>query len=142
MKSFVKTTFILSVLLVSSNILFAQNSASSSIKERYIEINNISTLFVFSNDDNSDLISFELYNIYENESSKPLFIKVNELPNVKKFNLKTKSDQFENQRTCYLSINKSNYIHTFKQVLDAMEVEFIKENNLFIEIDEYFSQIK
>jgi hypothetical protein len=142
MKNFVKTTFILSLLLVLSNVLLAQNSTTKSIKERYIEINDISNLFVFSNDNNSDLISFELYNIYENESSKPLFVSVNEIPNVKKFNLKTDSDQFENQRTCYLSINKINYMHTFRQVLKAMDVKYIKHNDIFIEIDEYFSQIK
>lgn len=142
MKSFVKTAVILSLLLAISSVLFAQNNKTKLIKERYIEINNISTLFVFSNDNYSDLISFELYNINENESSKPVFIAVNEIPNVKKFNIKTDSDQFENQRTCYLSINKVNYMFTFKQALKAMNVKYIKDNNLFIEIDEYFSQIK
>lgn len=140
MKNFMQINAIILSLILMCNNVFAQDAIANSIKDRYITINNIDEFFSFTNDESSELVSFELFNIYEHESSKPLFINVNELPNVVKFSIKSSSTQFENQRTCYLRIKKTNYLITFQQVLQKMEVAYIKTNDNFIELEKYFVQ--
>ncbi len=141
MKNLIKLSGIILCLMFIFNNAFAQNNNTNSVKDRYIIINNIDEFFVFTNDEYSELASFELFNIYENESSKPLFVSVNELPNVIKFNIKSHSIKFENQRTCYLRLKKTNYLITFKQVLKKMQVAYIKTNDNFIELETYFAQL-
>ncbi|MDD2386356.1 MAG: hypothetical protein PHP52_06190 [Bacteroidales bacterium] len=140
MKKLMKINGIILCLMLIFNNVFAQDNNANIVKDRYIIINNIDEFFSFTNDESSELVSFELFNIYENESSKPLFVSVNELPNVIKFNIKSNSEQFENQRTCYLRIKKTNYLITFQQVLQRMEVAYIKIDNNFIELEKYFVQ--
>ncbi len=112
----------------------------TNIEDRYIEIDDINSLFIFNNNDFSEIINFELFNIYDNESSKPVFIDVNEIKNVHKFTIKSSSEIYENQRTCFLSVNKVNYLSTFRQVLLKMNVRYIKLNDTFIEIEKFFSE--
>lgn len=109
--------------------------------ERYIEINNLENFFMSSEEYPNDLIcNFELYNIYEGESSKPAFVNVNELSNVTKFSIKARSEKYENQRTCYLRIKKINYLSTFGLVLDRLEVKNIKFEGSFITVQEFLSK--
>jgi hypothetical protein len=130
------------LLILSSQISFNCYTQESAIKERYIKIENIESSFILNDDNNTvSLKSFELYNIYENESSKPIFVAVNEINNVVKFNIKSESEQFENVRTCYLTIQSLNHLNTFYVVLQKMEVKYIFTNNQFIKLDDYFSKL-
>lgn len=142
MRKLLKQAIILGMILLITNTIIAQKTSQTSANKRFIEIDNIENLFIFNNKNYSELIKFELHNIFDDESSKPIFISVNDIPNVKKFTIKSSSFQFENQRTCYLSLYNNNYIETFKQVLLQMGVYYIKENDQFITLDEYFSHIK
>lgn len=139
MKTIIKGVSLLFAILISFNIAYAQEK---DITERYIIIDNIDTFFEFGHDEVSNMVSFELFNIYENESSKPVFVGVNELKNIIKFTIKSSSENFENQRTCFLKIRENCYIDTFRQVLIKMNVKYIKSENKFIEIDKFFSEIK
>ncbi|MDD2636792.1 MAG: hypothetical protein PHW82_14970 [Bacteroidales bacterium] len=141
MKKITKITGVIFCILLICNNIFGQNSTTDQIKDRYININNIDDFFLFKDTEVSELVKFELFNIYENESSKPLFVNVNELSDVIKFTIKSHSTKHENQRTCYLKLKKTNYLITFKQVLKRMQVKYIKTNNDFIELDKYFAQL-
>jgi len=139
MKPVLRTILVFLTILSVNTALKSQNAEP--INTRYIEIKNIETFFIFSNNEYSDLVNFELYNIYKEESSKPVFTAVNELKNVHKFTIKSDSETYENQRTCFLSVNKDNHLATLRQVLLKMNVTHIKTEAGFIEIDKYFSQI-
>ena len=140
MNTILKTSVVFLLLIVGINYLYSQEKTNI-IKERYVEINDIDTFFTFSDSQISDTKCFELYNIYEDESSKPVFIDVSDLNNVVKFSIKSGSTNYENQRTCYLRVNKTNHLNTLRLVLIKMKVKYIKINQQFIEIDKFFSKI-
>ena len=103
---------------------FAQAEPSNNINGRYLIIDDISTFF---RDAGEYMVTdnFQLYNILENESSKPVYVGVTELINVVKFSIESGSSTHENQRRCKLTINKTDYLNTFRLVLSGMEVKYI-----------------
>lgn len=109
--------------------------------ERYIKITRIDKFFVNpETEPNMIVCSFELANIFENESSKPIFVDVNEIPNVVLFSIKSRSERFENQRNCYLKMNHTNYLSTFRLVVDRMKVKYILCDDKFISVSDFLSK--
>lgn len=107
-------------------------------KDRYIVIDNYDEFFQESG--NSIVIEkFYLKNIFEDESSKPLFVSINELSGVNQFYIKTSSDEIANQRACYLELKKEDYFRTFRMALFKMNVRFILYNGNLLTIDEFYS---
>lgn len=134
----------ISVLFAVSLLVFCYTNAQENpeiFHERYIVVDDISTFFVFNEENSIVSCNFELFNIFEQESSKPIFVDVNELTNVVKFGIKSTSGQFENQRSCYLKMNILNYNSTFKLVLDRMEVKKILFQGEFIPVHDFISKI-
>jgi hypothetical protein len=107
---------------------------------RFIEINDINSFFALDESKGVVVCSFELFNILEAESSKPVFVAVNELSDVVDFSIKSGSERFENQRSCVLKLSPANYISTFILVLDRMDVKFILNNGNKISVNEFFSK--
>ncbi len=127
-------------LCIAGNLNAQENSVIPT--ERYILIEDISTFFVADeSDSNIILCSFDLYNILENESSKPVFVGVNELSEVVKFSIKANSEKFENRRSCVLKMNPQNYLSTFRLVLDRMKVEKVLYKGEFLPVNEFFDKI-
>lgn len=108
---------------------------------RYVEVEEITTFFELDRENNLIYCQFDLFNIYENESSKPVFVDVNEISNVIKFNIKSNSSQYENRRSCYLKMNIQNYGSTFRLVMDRMNVEKIFYKGEFITVNDFISKI-
>ncbi len=107
-------------------------------KERYIVIENYDDFF--QDKGNSIIIEeFYLKNIFEDESSKPVFVSVNDLSGVNQFYIKTSSDKNVNQRTCYLELNNEDYLRTFRMVLFTMKVKYILYNGDLLTVDEFYS---
>jgi hypothetical protein len=109
-------------------------------KDRFIEINDINSFFVLDELKNLVVCRFELVNILESESSKPVFVAVNELSGVVDFSIKSGSERFENQRSCVLKLKSQNYISTFRIVLDRMDVKYILSNGNIISVNDFFSK--
>jgi len=136
MKNSQKFSALLAFIIVCSFNTYAQNDITKT--ERYIEISNLESFFTTSSDYPNEIVcSFELHNIFEHESSKPAFVAVNELSNVTKFSIKSRSEKYENQRSCYLRMQKQNYFSTFGLVLKNIEIKYILFEGNFIETDEF-----
>jgi hypothetical protein len=123
-------------ILIFNSYCFGQ-PISFQEKDRYVVIENLQTFFI-ETDGFIEIPSFDLYNIYEAESSKPVFESVNEILNVEKFYIKSHSANYENRRTCYLKMNKTNYINTFKFVLHNMNVKHIIYQGQNISTEDFF----
>jgi hypothetical protein len=108
---------------------------------RYIKIDNFS-LFFKEADGNMTTDEFQLYNIMEDESSKPVHVGVYEVINVVKFSIESGSTTYENQRRCKLTIKKDSYIDTFKRVLIKMNVKYVLCNGSFLSLEDFFNSIK
>jgi hypothetical protein len=128
-------------------LLFCINSFSLTAQEnkvvdtdRFIEINDINNFFALDGSKDVVVCSFELFNILEAESSKPIFVAVNELSGVVDFSIKSGSERFENQRSCVLKLNTADHISTFRLVLDRMDVKFILSNGNKISVNDFFSK--
>lgn len=108
--------------------------------DRYIEINDIDSFFNI--DESADLVvcSFELVNIFEEESSKPVFAAVNDINGVVDFSIKSRSERYVNQRSCFLKMRSQNYLSTFRIVLDRMEVNFITYKGNLISVNDFYSK--
>jgi hypothetical protein len=140
-----KTLISLSLLVITS-ILFSGNLCAQdnaiSKAERYIVIDDISAFFVPDKLDSNIIdCNFELYNIYEDESSKPVFVDVSELRGVVKFSIKSNSERFENQRSCSLKMTAQNYASTFRLVLSKMKVKNIMFQGNLITVESFFNSI-
>lgn len=141
MKNLVSLAAIAIAFLCIAGSLNAQES-SVFPNERYISIEDISTFFAADeSDSNNILCSFDLYNILENESSKPVFVEVNELNGVVKFSIKANSEKFENRRSCVLKMKSQNYLSTFRLVLDRMKVEKVLYKGEFLPVNDFFDKI-
>ena len=127
------------LLCISSINLAAQENQVIST-DRFIEINDINSFFTLDESKDVVVCNFELFNILETESSKPVFVAVNDLSGVADFSIKSGSERFENQRSCVLKIRSENYLSTFRLVLDRMEVKFILCNGNKISVDDFFSK--
>lgn len=137
MKNTLKFSAFLAFIIVCGFSTYAQNDISKKT-ERYIEINNLESFFITSSEYPDEVICyFELHNIFEHESSKPVFIAVKELSNVTKFSIKSRGERYENQRSCYLRMKKQNYLSTFGIVLKKIEIKHVLFEGNFITIDEF-----
>ena len=128
------------VLLAFALMFVCTNALSQSeeIKGRYIKFTNEEESFV-EKDGNIEIRDIILCNIFEEESSKPIHVAVNELSKVVKFGIKSKSGDIANQRTCYLIIEPENYNSTFRMVLHRMEVEYVYINGEYITTDKFYT---
>lgn len=124
-----------------TNFALGQNISSKENKDRFITIDNLSDYFK-TRDDGSIYIEFTIHNIFENESSKPLHEAVNEIPNVIKFSIRANSENFENQRMCFLNIMPQSYKDTYITALKAMNIKFVDYQGELISIDDFYSIIK
>jgi hypothetical protein len=77
-------------------LLFGINSLTLTAQQniavdtnRFIEINDINTFFALDGSKDVVVCSFELFNILEAESSKPVFVAVNELSGFVDFSIKS-----------------------------------------------------
>ncbi|PLX06752.1 MAG: hypothetical protein C0596_13675 [Marinilabiliales bacterium] len=118
------------------NITSSAQETLNSINDRYIVIDNIETFFEFS--DNSVVCYPVIHNIYVDESSKPLHLGVNELPNVIKFSIKSNAEAFENQRQSKLVMNTANYLDTFRSALIKINVMYVQYDNEFLTVDQFY----
>jgi hypothetical protein len=140
-KRIVFTVMLMAVICVYST-LRAQTSAVD-FSGRYIVVEDVTSFFFADEVDNSVInCHFDLYNIYENESSKPVFVDVNELSNVILFGIKSNSDKYENRRACTLQMTKVNYKSTFRLVLNRMKVEKVLYQGVLIDVIDFFEIIK
>lgn len=139
MKKHVTPLVTILMICISSLNLSAQQNKDFT-KDRFIEINDINSFFVL--DEAKDIVAcnFELVNILEAESSKPVFVAVNELTGVVDFSIKSGSERFENQRACVLKLKSQNYVSTFRIVLDRMDVKYILFNGNMISVNDFFSK--
>ncbi len=138
-----KIYYNLCILLTISASLLVSNShaqSSSSTTERYITIDNADSFFV-KKDDYINVDSFVLKNIYQNESSKTVFIAVNEIEGVVKFSIKSNSEQIINQRSCYLIMNKEKYLDTFANVLKQMKIKYIEHKDKLFKVEDFYNSI-
>lgn len=136
----------LCILIFTSASYLVSNAQSLPVddfnNERYVTINNLETLFdETDNKDQIELRSLLLKNISDTESSKPIFIAVNEIQGVIKFSIKSNSEGFTNQRSCYLILEKENYKETFANVLKNMNVKYIEHSGDIFELNEFVKLI-
>ncbi len=138
-----KTHLLLALILV-VNLLgssaVAQQKTDDSIQGKYIIINNLETFFEVT--DNQATCYLTIYNIMDDESSKPYSLDVNDLSNVVKFSIKSSSEEYENQRNSKLVLKSSNHLTTFYKVLVTIGVENVILDNEIISIDDFYSLIK
>jgi hypothetical protein len=137
MKKHVAHFFAILLFCINSLSLNAQQNKDI-IADRYIEINYIDSFFILDESKDVVVCNFNLINILEAESSKPVFVAVNELSDVVDFSIKSGSDRFVNQRSCVLKIKSQNYISTFRIVLDRMGVKYILSNGNIISVNDFF----
>jgi hypothetical protein len=121
-----KKIMVILLPMLFSMCVFAQSVDQS----RYLVVDDLTTFF--SGDDCDVTCNFQLYNIKEDESSKPIYISVSELNNVIDFSIESGSSNYENQRKCTLLMCRENYEETFRLVLYNLKVKYIiyKGNNI------------
>ncbi len=119
--------------------LSSQNNQE--ISNRYIIIDDLDVFFTENKENNGYNAEFELFNIFEGESSKPVFVDVNEVNKVIKFYIKASSGKYENQRTCNIKISKIDYLNTFYNSLRRMNVKYIQSEGQLIKIETYFLKL-
>ncbi|MGC9330372.1 MAG: hypothetical protein ACP5DZ_00670 [Bacteroidales bacterium] len=125
------------VVVVVTVLVYSPASSQTKINEGFvISVDDVTGLFVEKDDDVMMIETFYLENFPEEKSSKPLHEKINQMEDVVKFGIASGSEQHNNQRRCYLSLKKSNYVKTFEKVLNAIPVTTIIENGENISIDE------
>jgi hypothetical protein len=115
-KTLQKLTVIL-ILLISFNFSYSQDQS------RYLVIDDLNAFFVEKNDE--IICDFQLFNIKDEESSKPSYVSITELKNVIDFSIESKSSTNENQRKCRLVMKTIDYEETFRLVLYKLEVKYI-----------------
>lgn len=126
------------VSIVFAGSVFGQQNINES---RYVKFADDENIFQ-TKDNQIEVRDMVLCNIWENESSKPVHIGVNELNNVNKFGIKSHSGQYANQRSCYVIMNNSNYIDTFKKVLHKMQAEYVMYHEEYMSVDEFYQIIQ
>jgi len=129
------------VFLTTISLSLYSQIDSNDLNERYLSFNDLATVFVYS-DDCVTIESFQLYNIKEGESSKPIHIAVNDLSGVIKFSIESSSSVYENQRRCKLVMYQEQYINTFRLVIYNMGVKFILYNGNRMEVEEFIELLK
>lgn len=141
-----KKRIVFIVIFVMATFICGTSNAQTALENysgRFIVIDDITTFFSTDGTDNSIVgCVFDLYNIYENESSKPAFVEVNDLSNVIQFGIKSHSDKYENRRSCTLQMNQADYLYTFRLVLYRMKVEKVFYNEELIDVNDFLKKIK
>lgn len=131
--------FVLSMTLLSFS--YELNSQEMEIEipknDRYIVIENYDSFF--NHEDGLTKVQFELINIFDNESSKPIFVDVSELNNVVKISIKSTSAEIANQRSCFLTLKSQNYLYTFILALDKMDVKYVYYENELLTTQDFFT---
>ncbi len=137
-----KKLVILTVIITGFVFMTIPVSSQNKINEGFfISVEDVSDLFVEK--DNIMMIeTFYLQNFPEGKSSKPLHEKINQMDEVVKFGIASDSEEYINQRKCYLKIKKADYTENFKKVLNAIPVEYIIENGEQLSIEEFIEKIK
>ena len=107
---------------------------------RYISIENPSAWFKEVNG-NIEVRDFLLYHINDDESSKPIFMEVNDLSNVVKFSISSSSEAIARTRRCTVIMNKDDYANTFYKVLRKMQVETVFIGGNATSVEDYFKII-
>ncbi len=132
-----RISIVLAICLITNVSVFSQVATDNTIKGRYLIIEDTQTFF--SNQENTMVCeSFVLFNILEDESSKPAHVGVTELSDVIKFSIKSNSEKYENQRFCRLVMKAENYKNTFRKVLIKMDVKNILYQGELITVDEFY----
>ncbi|MDD2385681.1 MAG: hypothetical protein PHP52_02745 [Bacteroidales bacterium] len=137
----VKFGILLSIVLSSVINASSQTVSDNNIDGRYIIVDDFSKLFTEDENQMSNQ-SLIIYNIYEDESSKPLHIAVNEINNVIDFSIKSNSENFENQRKCSIILKKEAYKETFRTALLSMKVKYVFLMGEKLTINEFYTKIK
>lgn len=127
---------VVSALLTKDLISQDINNPENLKNQRHISINSVDDFFS-EYTDGVYIAKFELYNIMEGESSKPVFVAVNEIPGVRKFSIKSRSENIANQRSCYVEIYENNYLETLKMMIHKMEIQFIKYKENMVSVHEF-----
>jgi len=140
MRKRIKISVIITVALLIFSSVNAQENTDI-YQGRYIVVDDITTFFMLDEKESIVVCNFDLYNIFEQESSKPVFVEVNELSNVVKFGIKSTSEQYENRRSCYLKMCVLNYSSTFRLVMDRMNVKKVLYQGEFISVNDFISKI-
>lgn len=92
--------------------------------------------------DTVEVEKFYLCNIAEKESSKPFHVNINALENVIRFGIASSSEEFSEQRRCYVIMKASNYEETFYKVLKKLDVAKVVYMEEPITIAEYIEKLK
>ncbi len=137
---YIRVLFYFIVFQFASQVLYSQVNTET-ISSRYLVFQDVKTLFTYS-EDNVSIDSFQLNNIMESESSKPIHIAVNDLPGVVKFSIESNSSVYENQRRCKLIMRSLDYINTFRMVLYNMDIDYIIYNGNRIDVEEFLELLK
>jgi hypothetical protein len=122
-------------------LLLSISLYSQTDQSRYLVIDDLNTFFT-ETECNISCESFQLFNIKENESSKPIYISVSELNNVVDFSIESGSSNYENQRKCRIVLNKENYEDTFRLVLYKLEIKYIIYKGGIISSDSFYLLLK
>lgn len=129
--------FVLILFIITPVTITAQES---SVTDRYIVIDDINSFF-----EESDGLMiadwFQLYNMRDDESSKPVYIAVKDLSGVVKFSLESSSSTNNNQRRCRLVLISSDWESVFYKSLLAMGVRYISADGNFVNVEEFFKPL-
>lgn len=137
---YIRVYLLIFIIQSGCQFLYSQGNTQSN-NDRYLIFNDLQNMFIQS-DDNFTIESFQLYNIKDDESSKPIHIAVNETSGVVKFSIESGSSIYENQRRCKLVISKVDYVNTFRMVLYNMGVKYIIHNGTSMEVEEFIKLLK
>jgi len=138
MKELFRISVICFILTFSLQSAFAQENTLP--KGRYVVVENHETYFSEVNG-NIEIRDFLLYNVNDDESSKPVFIDVNELSNVVKFSISSSSENIAGTRRCTVIMNKPDYRNTFYKVLRKMQVESVVLEGVTVSIENFYKFI-
>lgn len=137
-----KKLVFLIVIMMGFGLISVPLSSQNKIDEGFIiNVEDVTDFFVQKDDDVMMIERFYLENFPEGKSSKPLHEKINQMDGVVKFGIASGSEEYNNQRRCYLTLQKANYTDSFKKVLTAIPVKYIVENGEQLSIEECIEKI-
>ncbi|HQP05004.1 MAG TPA: hypothetical protein PLP11_10415 [Bacteroidales bacterium] len=138
MKEFSKIGVFCIILTLMVQHAFSQENTLP--EGRYIVITNSATWF---NEVNGyiEVRDFLLYNVDDDESSKPLFTEINEMSNIVKFSIGSSSEKIERTRRCTVIMNSDDYRNTFYKVLRKMQVKTVFVDGTAMSVEDFFMLI-
>jgi uridine phosphorylase len=87
-------------------------------------------------------VLFRSRNFPEDASSKPVHVAVNDLSNVIKFGIASSSEEFYEQRRCYIRLSKTNHEQAFYNALIAMGVVAVVVDGEVLSLSDFLSLLK